>query len=162
MSLRWGSIIAISAFSMANDLCCFRVPVPSIYVDQTTVFYRDPKAYMAEAFPQTVDPSFPPSPHPTSPPGFPPWDLKGEVRQTWQHKWPEHLVMFGALLHDFDGYVEGRLRYLGYRPIWRMSNGFEEDERRRGGVEVWRWNSTLAIPLLAGRPFGVLQAPYDE
>jgi len=70
--------------------------------------------------------------------------------------------MFGALLHDFNGYVEGRLRYLGYRPVWKMTNGFEEDERRRGGVEVWRWNSTLAKPPLAGRSLGVLQAPYDE
>jgi hypothetical protein len=91
-----------------------------------------------------------------------PRDLEIKERYSWQHEWPEHLVMFGALLRDFDGYIEGRLRFLGYRRVWKTFNGFEEDEKRRGGVEVWRWNSTLAKPPWGGRALGVLRGPYDE
>jgi hypothetical protein len=35
--------------------------------------------------------------------------------------------------------VQALLLNRQYRRVWRTWNGFEEDEKRRGGIEVWRW-----------------------
>lgn len=60
----------------------------------------------------------------------------------WKHTWPRRLVMFSVL----PSYQEGDhpsvgtfLQSLGYHKVWWTWNGFEEDEKRRGGVEVWAW-----------------------
>jgi phosphatidylinositol glycan class B len=55
----------------------------------------------------------------------------------WRHNWPRYLVVFGALLQDDD--VATLLRNQGYQEVWVGNNGFEQDERRRGGVHVLRW-----------------------
>jgi GPI mannosyltransferase 3 len=83
-----------------------------------------------------VDPSFPRSPHPCNPPG------QSENKVEWEHSWPSHFVIFGALIDDntFEGRsVRGVLEDKGYREIWMARNGFEEDDRRRGGVRLWQW-----------------------
>jgi hypothetical protein len=50
------------------------------------------------------------------------------------------LVFFGALLTEPG--VEATLAHAGYARTWRTWNGFEEDKRRRGGVEVWKWRAS--------------------
>ncbi|KAL5511606.1 GPI10 [Sanghuangporus vaninii] len=108
----------------------------STYRDQTDIFYASPLTYLKQNFPSAVDPSFPPSPFPSTLPGtFPPKNNK------WVHRWPSHLIFFGALMEDErEGReVELYLREMGYGEVWNARNGFEEDWRRRGGVKVWRW-----------------------
>ena len=63
----------------------------------------------------------------------------------WKHTWPQYLVMFGVLpksKFNEDSDVATILQKLGYSRVWRTWNGFEEDEKRKGGVEVWKWTST--------------------
>jgi hypothetical protein len=56
--------------------------------------------------------------------------------------------MFGALENQVSPFndipksattVKSKLEELGYEVIWRAGNGWEEDERRKGGVVVWEW-----------------------
>lgn len=79
---------------------------------------------------------FPPSPYPSTKPG------SQITVERWDHRWPSHLIFFGALLHGEEG---ERIRYyieeLGYEKVWSVGNGFEEDWRRRGGVQLWIWNT---------------------
>jgi len=103
------------------------------YRDQTRVFYDDPIAYLRRRFPRRVDRHFPPSPQPTTPPG--------QLPVSWSHSWPSHFVLFGALL-DIKG-VRELLEETGYREDTRFINGFEEDEKRRGGVQLWRWDASF-------------------
>lgn len=111
------------------------------YVDQTGAFYVAPMKYLIENFPDRVDPNFPPSPFPSTLPGSPP--PKANV---WDHRWPSHLVFFGALLDDIkDGWkIRNHLRELGYSEMWSVGNGFEEDWRRRGGIKVWKWQKSMS------------------
>ena len=102
------------------------------YRDQTDVFYASPLDYLEKYFPAAVDPAFPPSVYPVTPPG-------STDAFRWSHTWPSHIVFFGALLEN-DG-IKGRLNDLGYREVWAKGNGIEEDRRRRGGVRVWKWMS---------------------
>lgn len=110
---------------------------------------------MSTYFPASVDPAFPPSPHPTSPSGYPIPSLipsnslyaKSGVRfmDTWIHTWPQYLVMFGVLPKVKEPHhpsVADFLQNRGYRQVWRTWNGFEEDEKRKEGVEVWKWTVT--------------------
>ena len=52
-------------------------------------------------------------------------------------------MFFGALIEDSDDgdMIAKYLTRLGYREVWSVGNGFEEDWRRRGGVQVWIWNT---------------------
>ena len=111
----------------------------SEYHDQTDVFYKSPLQYLRKHFPEEVDPSFPPSPKPSSIPGS-----KVLSDDRWEHRWPSHLAFFGALLSDINGgrAVEATLRRLGYAEVWAGKSSFEEDWRRRGGVKVWKWQPT--------------------
>ncbi|KZO98961.1 glycosyltransferase family 22 protein [Calocera viscosa TUFC12733] len=102
----------------------------SAYRDQADVFYDGPAVYLSERFPSRVDPTFPPSPMPVSPPGMP-------LIQNWTHTWPSHLVAFGVLIGEPT--VRDFLTQRGYGEAWSISNGWEEDARRRGGVKVWQW-----------------------
>ncbi|KAA1469323.1 glycosyltransferase family 22 protein [Dentipellis sp. KUC8613] len=102
----------------------------TMYKDQTDIFYASPLAYLHDHFPPHVDPAFPPSPYPRTPPG-----TRMRNVGVWRHEWPSHLVFFGALLGS-EG-VEETLKHLEYREVWRGGNGLEEDWRRRGGVRVW-------------------------
>lgn len=100
------------------------------YRDQTRVFYDAPAAYLRQRFPRRVDTAFPPSPQPTTP--------AGQAAVSWKHTWPSHLVMFRALLAE-DG-VRALLLEMGYRETERYFNGWEEDPKRRGGVQLWHWD----------------------
>ncbi|KAJ7219501.1 glycosyltransferase family 22 protein [Mycena pura] len=108
------------------------------YRDQTTVFFASPYTYLERRFPHAVDPTFPPSPFPTSVPG----DIEvttGEPEQyLWAHTWPQYLVFFGALLQQ-DG-VQDLLEQRGYQQIWSAGRAWEGDsDERKGGVKVWRY-----------------------
>ncbi|KAI1794633.1 Alg9-like mannosyltransferase family-domain-containing protein [Ganoderma leucocontextum] len=102
------------------------------YKDQTDVFYENPVRYLDTHFPQDVDPTFPPSPLPRSRPG-----VAADASYPWRHEWPQNVVFFGALLEQ-DG-VHDLLGRLGYEPVWYKGSLWEEDSRRRGGVQVWRY-----------------------
>ena len=102
------------------------------YKDQTDVFYENPAHYLETHFPSHVDPSFPPSPLPRSRPG-----VAADASYPWRHEWPQNLVFFGALLKE-DG-VRDLLGRLGYEQVWYKDSLWEEDSRRRGGVQVWRY-----------------------
>ncbi|KAL5529188.1 hypothetical protein ACEPAG_5162 [Sanghuangporus baumii] len=114
----------------------------SAYRDQTDVFYASPLTYLKQNFPSFVDSSFPPSPYPSTSPGALPSE-----NNKWDHRWPSHLVFFGALIEDErEGTeVEEYLRGLGYDEVWNTRNGFEEDRRRRGGVKVWQWQAEKRV-----------------
>lgn len=112
------------------------------YKDQTDLFFESPKAYMLSHFPPEVDPSFPPSPFPSSIPDQSfvstlaameshnnSWDMG------WRHEWPKYIVMFGALLREPN--VLSLLQEKGYREIWKGGREWDGDERRKGGVRVW-------------------------
>ncbi|KAL5490343.1 GPI10 [Sanghuangporus weigelae] len=110
----------------------------STYWDQSDIFYASPLTYLKQNFPSFVNPSFPPSPYPSTSPGALPSE-----NNKWDHRWPSRLVFFSALIED-EGEgreVEGYLRELGYDEVWNARNGFEEDWRRRGGVKVWQWQA---------------------
>jgi phosphatidylinositol glycan class B len=49
--------------------------------------------------------------------------------------------MFGVLLNE--GGVRNILHEKGYVQTWYGVNGFEEDERRRGGVIVMEWQGVI-------------------
>ena len=108
------------------------------YQDQTDIFYTSPLTYLRTNFPVSVDSDFPSSPFPSTNPGSPP---PGDHR--WDHRWPSHLVFFGALLDEkAEGHeIESYLKQLGYQEVWVGDSIFEEDWRRRGGVRVWRAGS---------------------
>lgn len=90
---------------------------------------------METFFPKDVDITFPPSPLPAAPAGQP---LNEDgTNWIWEHTWPSHIVVFGALLKEAG--VKETFVDKGYSVVWRSSNGFEEDPRRRGGVQVWKW-----------------------
>lgn len=107
------------------------------YKDQTDVFYASPVAYLQDRFPLTVDPSFPPSPFPTSIAGSGANDI-----QAWKHEWPQNIVLFGSLLEIPA--LESLLQAKGYGQVWDGEGGWDDDPRRRGGVQVWRFMETLA------------------
>ncbi|EPQ57997.1 glycosyltransferase family 22 protein [Gloeophyllum trabeum ATCC 11539] len=106
--------------------------VTSSYRDQTDIFYQSPTGYLKERFPYRVDPTFPPSPFPSSIPGVTRLDDK-----SWRHEWPKYLVMFGALSEESE--VRTLLLDRGYREVWARNTGWEGDSRRRGGVRVWKF-----------------------
>ncbi|KAI0707643.1 Alg9-like mannosyltransferase family-domain-containing protein [Earliella scabrosa] len=106
------------------------------YKDQTDVFYESPIQYLTSRFPKEVDPSFPPSPIPRSAPG-----VATANPYPWRHEWPQNLVLFGALLEE-EGVVD-LLSKQGYKEVWSAEYGWEGDERRKGGVRVWRCGSAL-------------------
>ncbi|TDL27414.1 glycosyltransferase family 22 protein [Rickenella mellea] len=97
----------------------------SDYRDQSDIFYDSPAAYLREHFPKSVNFSFPPAVNATR---------RSSI--TWNHEWPSHIVLFGALLDESILYI---LHDRGYRETWAQWNGWEEDWRRRGGVRVWAW-----------------------
>ena len=109
------------------------------YRDQTDVFYADPLRYIQERFPNAVDEAFPVSPYAATVPGAP-------KKEEWVHAWPSHLVLFGALLREHVG-IEPLIKRLGYRRVWAGSNGWEEDRRRRGGVQVWVYTTKGPLQL---------------
>ncbi|KAI5899481.1 glycosyltransferase family 22 protein [Schizophyllum commune H4-8] len=109
------------------------------YMDQTTVFFDNPRQYLVDRFPTGVNASFPPSPKPFTPP-----TSAGDLSQDWRHEWPRYLVLYGALLHHED--VRVLLHQKGYREIWSSGEHWWQgsigpDEERMGGIRVWRWES---------------------
>ncbi|KAF8510994.1 Alg9-like mannosyltransferase family-domain-containing protein [Hysterangium stoloniferum] len=105
---------------------------PDTYQDQSDVFYASPLDYLKTRFPPAVDPQFPPSPFAVSTPGF-----QGLETHRWRHTWPSHLVFFDAL-SDHGGVMDF-FEKLGYEEEFYLWNGWEQDERRRGGIRVWKW-----------------------
>ncbi|KAI0672934.1 glycosyltransferase family 22 protein [Trametes maxima] len=104
----------------------------AVYKDQTDIFYESPLDYLKTRFPLRVNPAFPPSSHPRSRPGV---DM--HEQHPWRHEWPQNLVFFGALLQQPE--VQDLLLALGYGEVWRAEHGWEGDDRRKGGVRVWRY-----------------------
>lgn len=101
-----------------------------VYEDQTDVFYASPMTYIRDRFPQEVDPSFPPSPYPSSRPGV------LDTTKSWKHTWPRYLVFFGALQ---EANILASLRDKGYQPVWNAQYGLDNEESRSGGVTVWKY-----------------------
>jgi GPI mannosyltransferase 3 len=147
--LRWACQKAAEVFVKL----LYRVTNSSQYLDQTTAFYFSPVEYLQDYFPPSVHGSFPASPRPASDPRSS--DLLPVRTNTryaksgfffvddWEYSWPQHLVMFGVLpkvaSRDKSSTVGSFLTKKGYSRTWRTFNGFEEDEKRKGGVEVWSW-----------------------
>ncbi|OCH87404.1 glycosyltransferase family 22 protein [Obba rivulosa] len=102
------------------------------YQDQTDIFYDSPIIYLERHFPKEVDPSFPPSPFPSTDPRKP-----LSLSDDWSHEWPQNIVLFGSLLSEPG--VRDLLLRIGYREIWAREYGWEGDNRRQGGVRVWRY-----------------------
>ena len=81
------------------DVCFFySIQDPATYRDQTDVFFDSPQDYIRKYFPEKVNPSFPPSPFPTSLPGTPTVLSDKSGKYPWAHEWPQYLIFFGALL----------------------------------------------------------------
>ncbi|KAG9010328.1 glycosylphosphatidylinositol anchor biosynthesis, partial [Tulasnella sp. 427] len=106
----------------------------STYQHQERVFFNDPITYIQSRFPSRVNEDFPPSPLPSSPPG------NSSVTE-WAHNWPSHLAFFGHLTEAYPDVIQ-LLQSKGYRESWKTNNGWEEDERRRGGVQVWSYRNS--------------------
>lgn len=100
-------------------------------MDQTDVFYKSPIAYLHNHFPSEVDPTYPPSPSPITKPGTSP-----TAAGPWRHEWPQYVVMFGALLYEPG--VRDLLQSRGYVEIWNAEFGWEVENRRSGGVRIWK------------------------
>jgi phosphatidylinositol glycan class B len=71
-----------------------------------------------------------PAPEPTM-------SVSGQLKYSWRHEWPRHLVLFGHLLQQ-DG-VKDLLQEKGYREVWRAGREWEGEGTRKGGVRVWKW-----------------------
>ncbi|KAH7908309.1 glycosyltransferase family 22 protein [Hygrophoropsis aurantiaca] len=113
------------------------------YKDQTDIFFESPVSYMKTHFPRTVNPTYPPSPSATSIPDAAFIQKLHEVEKTsqswdlgWAHEWPSHLVLFGSLLNE-SGMPE-LLKGKGYAEVWQGGWEWEGDNKRKGGVRVWR------------------------
>ncbi|KAI0780644.1 glycosyltransferase family 22 protein [Trametes elegans] len=105
----------------------------TMYKDQTDVFYDSPLDYLTSRFPDRVRPTFPPSPRPRSKPGV----VETPENYAWRHEWAQNLVFFGKLLEQAG--VADLLRSLGYVEVWAEEYGWEGDDRRGGGIRVWRY-----------------------
>ncbi|GAA5936177.1 putative glycosylphosphatidylinositol-alpha 1,2 mannosyltransferase [Sporobolomyces koalae] len=134
-----------------------------LYQDQSDHFYAAPSTYFLNRFPPTVDPSFPPcgpncTPHPDPYTLSPSSPVVLQARQAlesqgfdrgWRHTWPSHLVVFKNLLkvscrpnEDCSTVGSLLLDKMGYRvekEFWNGIAGWHEDDRRKGGVVVLRW-----------------------
>lgn len=117
------------------------------YRDQTDLFFESPIGYVLSHFPSQVDPSFPPSPFPSSVPDASFVSILGEIESRnsswdmgWRHEWPKYIVMFGALLQE-PGMLS-LLQEKGYREIWKGGREWDGDERRKGGVRVWEYGTS--------------------
>lgn len=108
-----------------------RVANATSYRDQTDVFFEAPALYLRERFPSAVDPTFPPSPFPSSDPRS-----LAATEHAWKHEWPRYLVLFGALLEERG--VRDVMGEKGYREVWRRGRDWEGEGKRKGGVRVWR------------------------
>ena len=115
-----------------------------MYWDQSDFFYYDPVTYILDRFPTHVDPEFPPDRDAvTKQSGVP--AARASYDLGWQHSWPSHLVMFGALLN-----TQGRnglsvkevLSEKGYTELCRIWNTlFHPDRRRQGDIVVMKHNA---------------------
>ena len=140
----------------------FRGQPSDSYRDQSDHFYASPSTYLIHRFPSHVDPSFPPSPFPPPDPfalsATIPSILKArqdledrKFDRGWSHTWPSHLVVFQNLLdevcrpqEDCES-VGDLLEKKGYRverEFWNGIGGWHEDERRKGGIVVLRWQGS--------------------
>lgn len=117
-----------------------RLPSPSSLPHTTpeSHFFSSPSRYLRLNFPST---------HSPSPKSFA--ALQRMVPSL--RAWPSHFVFFGALLYEpgvqdllvEKGYAEvawddGRKWGLGWGG-WNGWDWAQDDERRRGGVQVWKW-----------------------
>ena len=131
----WDTLLSLLSLRSDNG---FRGENLNEYKGQTDIFYSSPIAYIQSRFPDTVDLSFPPSPYPSTIPG-----TKTSDSQPWQHEWPQNIVLFGSLLQEQG--VRELLIQKGYRQVWGEDGSWEEDPRRRGGVQVWRYTDSLVL-----------------
>ncbi len=106
------------------------------YRDQTDVFYDSPISYLRTYFPLKVNTSFPLSPYPATAPGTL-VEPSSDGRYPWRHEWPTHLLFFGCLLEQ-EG-IRQMFVEQGYIEIWKRGRHWEGDDKRKGGVRVWKW-----------------------
>ncbi|OCF43763.1 hypothetical protein I317_02367 [Kwoniella heveanensis CBS 569] len=104
---------------------------PKVHRTQQELFYQSPVSYLQHVFP------------------YPPVQLHDIPKSTVGPTKPSHILLFGELL-DMTEYtngssvsvsVEDALGQLGYSAVWSGWNGFDilqDEEKRRGGVQVWR------------------------
>ncbi|OAX42002.1 glycosyltransferase family 22 protein [Rhizopogon vinicolor AM-OR11-026] len=116
---------------------------PGDYEDQTDIFFERPIEYMHTHFPPQVNPSYPPSPFPSSVPNVTFVDTLQAVEQSsrswdlgWWHEWPQYIVLFGALLRE-PGMLD-LFQNQGYEEVWKGGFEWEGEGKRRGAVRVWK------------------------
>ncbi|PPQ78174.1 hypothetical protein CVT25_015507 [Psilocybe cyanescens] len=116
----------------------------STYRDQTDVFFDSPHDYLLTYFPNKVNPTFPPSPFPSSIPGRPApvpsfSQASNKLIYPWRHEWPRYVVLFGELLRQ-EG-IRTLLENRGYSEVWKAGREWEGEGQRKGAVRVWKWRS---------------------
>ncbi|WVR03409.1 hypothetical protein IAU60_000400 [Kwoniella sp. DSM 27419] len=100
---------------------------PKIHRTQQEFLYQSPVSYLEHVFP------------------YPPAQLHDIPRSQVGPVKPSHVLLFGELLKRTEGQslinVQDALHAMGYSEIWSGWNGFDllqDEEKRRGGVRVWR------------------------
>jgi len=126
--------------SKALTSCSTRTQLAT-YRDQSDVFYDDVHSYLAQRFPPTVDPAFPPSPAAAA---LPSAYLTGSGAK---HTWPSHLVVFEELLGrsgQSGQSVAELLAERGYAEQERIWNShFHDDSRRLGDILILGWTGQM-------------------
>jgi phosphatidylinositol glycan class B len=100
------------------------------HVTQQDMFYSLPVSYLDKVFPH-----WPVSLH--------------EITRTQPSPTPpSHIILFGCLLDQVEVLQDGTERsvreallHRGYREVRHLYNGFDwaqDDDKRRGGVRIWR------------------------
>ena len=100
------------------------------------MFFDSPISYLHTYFPPEVNTSFPLSPYPTTAPGTLVEPLF-DGRYPWRHEWPTYLLFFGCLLEQTG--VEKMFIEQGYTQVWARGRHWEGDDKRKGGVRIWKW-----------------------
>ncbi|WVQ93919.1 hypothetical protein IAU59_000997 [Kwoniella sp. CBS 9459] len=109
---------------------------PRIHRTQQDLFYQSPVSYLRHVFP------------------YPPAQLHDIPKSTVGPAVPSHILLFGELLdrteliNGSSVMVQDALHELGYSVVWTGWNGFDilqDEEKRRGGVQVWRLQQQPSI-----------------
>ncbi|WWC57953.1 uncharacterized protein I303_100488 [Kwoniella dejecticola CBS 10117] len=96
---------------------------------QQSFFYQSPVTYMRDVFP------------------YPPAQLHEIANLSANPAKPSHIIAFGELLHRSEIFDSRQVTFKealvlqGYEQVWSKWNGFDilqDEDERRGGLEVWR------------------------
>jgi GPI mannosyltransferase 3 len=95
-------------------------PERDAYLDEADVFYRDPRAWLANNIGREEHRAGAPD--------------GGKSSNNTKRDWPEYLVFFEQL----EGVIRTVIEPLGYHECWRGFNThWHDDWRRKGDVVVW-------------------------